>query len=161
MEKALSRVGGEFGWREFGEGASARFVGARPALWGDAAIGRKDVSASYHIACVVDDAAQGVSEVVRGADLFEATSLHRLLQTLLGLPAPDYRHHRLVCDETGRKLAKSRQSPSLRDRRARGARPEDICALLERTMGLPAWREKEAGKRKGAQKAPCRFLQSV
>jgi len=79
---------------------------------------------------VVDDALQGVSEVVRGADLFHATSLHRLLQHLLGLPEPAYRHHRLIRDEQGHKLSKSTLSTGLRELRAGGASPADIRRMV-------------------------------
>lgn len=107
---------------------------AEPARWGDAAIQRKETPTSYHLSVVVDDAAQGISHVVRGADLEAATDLHRLLQTLLGLPAPVYHHHRLVTDETGRKLAKSLGDTSLAELREAGASPPDV----RRMVGLPA-----------------------
>ncbi len=82
---------------------------------------RKDVPASYHLAVVVDDAAQGVTHVTRGQDLLPATGLHRLLQALLWLEEPFYHHHRLVTDANGRKLAKSERDTSLRALRAQGA----------------------------------------
>ncbi len=103
-------------WREHGEGDLA----ARPELWGDVVLARKDTPASYHLAVIVDDALQGVTDVVRGADLKPATGLHRLLQRLLGLPAPSYRHHPLLLGAEGEKLAKSRSSKTLRDLRAEG-----------------------------------------
>lgn len=109
-----------------------RIVRADPARWGDVVLARKDTPASYHIAVVVDDALQGVTDVVRGRDLLEATSLHRLLQRLLDLPAPDYLHHGLVLDEKGEKLAKSVASTALRDLRARGCTPADV----RRRIGL-------------------------
>jgi glutamyl-Q tRNA(Asp) synthetase len=109
-----------------------RIVRADPARWGDVVLARKDTPASYHIAVVVDDALQGVTDVVRGRDLFEATSLHRLLQRLLDLPAPDYLHHGLILDEKGEKLAKSVASTALRDLRARGCTPADV----RRRIGL-------------------------
>jgi glutamyl-Q tRNA(Asp) synthetase len=84
------------------------------------------VPTSYHLSVVVDDAHQGVTHVVRGHDLFHATSLHRLLQALLGLPQPDYHHHRLICDTEGRKLSKSTRATGLRELRADGAAPADI-----------------------------------
>ena len=84
-------------------------------------LARKDTPTSYHLAVVVDDAAQGVTDVVRGQDLFLATSVHRLLQALLGLPAPRYHHHRLILDADGRKLSKSTQATGLRELRAQGA----------------------------------------
>ena len=89
-------------------------------------LARKDAPASYHLAVVVDDAAQGVSDVVRGRDLFQATSVHRLLQALLGWPAPRYHHHRLILDADGNKLAKSTFATGLRELRARGASAADI-----------------------------------
>ena len=106
--------------------AEGRLVPADPAEWGDVVLARKDTPASYHIAVVVDDALQGVTDVVRGKDLFEATSVHRLLQRLLDLPAPDYRHHGLVLDEKGEKLAKSVASTALRALRAEGWTPADV-----------------------------------
>jgi glutamyl-Q tRNA(Asp) synthetase len=93
------------------------------------ALARKDMPTSYHLAVVVDDALQGVTDVVRGVDLMPATSLHRLLQTLLDFPAPDYRHHALALDADGRKLSKSAGSTSLRDLRAQGATPQQIRAM--------------------------------
>jgi glutamyl-Q tRNA(Asp) synthetase len=81
---------------------------------------------------VVDDALQGVTEVVRGQDLFWSTSVHRLLQVLLGLPAPTYRHHRLICDAAGQKLSKSTDATGLRELRAAGAKPAEI----RRRVGL-------------------------
>lgn len=84
-----------------------RTVAAEPARWGDVILARADVPTSYHLSVVVDDAIQGITDVVRGADLFHATSVHRLLQALLGLPAPRYHHHALVRDGAGRKLSKS------------------------------------------------------
>src|SRR5665213_853849 len=93
MAAALARTGA-LGWEENGAGT----VAADPAQWGDVILARKDAPASYHLAVTINDAAQGVTDVVRGQDLFQATSVHRLLQTLLGLAAPRYRHHRLVLD---------------------------------------------------------------
>jgi len=105
-------------------------VAARPELWGDAVLVRKDTPTSYHLAVVVDDAAQGVTHVTRGRDLFPATHLHRLLQALLGLPTPLYCHHRLIRDENQEKLAKSRSSPSLQSLREAGASPAAIRTRL-------------------------------
>jgi glutamyl-Q tRNA(Asp) synthetase len=106
-----------------GEGTA---IAADSAQWGDVVLARKDTPASYHIAVVVDDALQGVTDVVRGKDLFEATSLHRLLQHLLGLSAPNYLHHDLILDEKGEKLAKSVASTALRALRAQGWTPADV-----------------------------------
>jgi glutamyl-Q tRNA(Asp) synthetase len=103
---------------------------ARPAEWGDVVLARKEVHGSYHVAVVVDDAFQGVTDVVRGKDLEAATSLHRLLQTLLGLPEPHYFHHRLILDASGKKLSKSSGSESIRARREIGETPEELIAGL-------------------------------
>lgn len=105
---------------------------ADPAAWGDVLLARKEVRASYHLAVVVDDVHQGVTDVVRGRDLEAATSVHRMLQTLLGLPAPRYFHHRLILDETGAKLSKSRDSETIRHRRERGETPAELIAGAER-----------------------------
>ena len=112
------------------EDLSPSTVIADPARWGDAVIQRKDAATSYHLSVVVDDARQGVTHVVRGADLAAATDLHRLLQVLLGLPAPLYHHHRLITDAEGRKLAKSRRDTSLRELREQGVTPADIRRLV-------------------------------
>ncbi len=113
-----------------GEAAGPHRVAARPERWGDVVLGRKDVPASYHLAVVLDDADQGVTHVVRGRDLFEATSVHRVLQALFGLPVPTYHHHRLIRDAEGAKLSKSRGAPSLRSLREKGARRQDILAMV-------------------------------
>jgi glutamyl-Q tRNA(Asp) synthetase len=115
---------------EIDAGGTPQTVEARPERWGDAAIVRKDVATSYHLAVVVDDAAQGVTHVTRGRDLFAATDLHRMLQVLLDLPEPVYHHHRLVLDESGRKLAKSARDTSLKSLREAGASPADIRRLV-------------------------------
>ena len=99
---------------------------ARPDRWGDVVLLRKDVPTSYHLSVVVDDAAQEVTHVTRGRDLEAATDIHVLLQFLLGLPSPVYTFHRLILGPDGRKLAKSKGSPSLRDMRADGTTPTDI-----------------------------------
>src|SRR5690554_5234613 len=93
---------------------------AEPERWGDVVLVRKDIAASYHLAVVVDDAAQGVTHVTRGLDLYPATDIHVLLQALLGLPPPIYTHHHLIRDEEGEKLAKSRGSERVADLRAAG-----------------------------------------
>jgi len=99
---------------------------AQPQSWGDVVLGRKETPTSYHLSVVVDDALQGVTHVVRGQDLQAATSVHRVLQALLGLPVPHYHHHRLVLDAEGRKLSKSTRATGLRELRAGGATPADI-----------------------------------
>jgi glutamyl-Q tRNA(Asp) synthetase len=88
--------------------------------WGDVVIARKDALASYHLAVTVDDAAEGVTDVVRGRDLESATDVHRIVQTLLGLPTPRYHHHSLICGPDGKRLAKRAGSPSLAEMRATG-----------------------------------------
>ncbi len=115
-------------WAESGAGPHGKTgtVGTDPAAWGDVVLARKDAPASYHLAVVVDDAAHAVTDVVRGADLFHTTSVHRLLQALLGLPEPRYHHHRLILDANGRKLSKSTASTGLRELRAGGASAADI-----------------------------------
>ncbi len=125
MDDALARIGAALAWEEGLPGATHAVQGDA-AAWGDAVIRRKEFPASYHIAVVLDDAAQGVTHVVRGRDLYHATAIHRVLQTLLGLPAPQYHHHALVLDTDGDKLAKSRGSPALADLRAAGVRADDV-----------------------------------
>ena len=126
MAQAIAAAGAPLDWAEEGEGR----VRADPAAWGDVVIARKEAPTSYHLAVVVDDALQGVTHVVRGRDLYESTAVHRLLQALLGLPAPAYRHHRLILDAGGRKLSKSTRSTALRELRAGGASPADIRAMI-------------------------------
>uniref|UniRef100_UPI0005775044 glutamate--tRNA ligase family protein n=1 Tax=Bradyrhizobium japonicum TaxID=375 RepID=UPI0005775044 len=119
-------------WNELGEGPDGErgIVATRPEAWGDVILARKETPTSYHLSVVVDDALQGISEVVRGLDLFHATSVHRLLQVLLDLPEPAYRHHALILDEAGRKLSKSGRSTGLRELRADGATPAGIRRLV-------------------------------
>ena len=119
-------------WSEAGRGPhdQAGTVTAAPLMWGDVVVARKDMPTSYHLAVTVDDALQGVTDVVRGQDLFWSTSIHRLLQALLGLPEPVYHHHRLILDADGRKLSKSTEAKSLRDLRAGGATPQDIRRMV-------------------------------
>ena len=130
MDRALA-LAGPLTWEEAGEGPAGERgrVAADPAAWGDVVLARKEIPTSYHVSVVVDDAAQGVTHVVRGRDLVAATSVHRLLQTLLGLPEPVYRHHRLITDAAGRKLSKSDDDTALAALRAVGATPADIRRL--------------------------------
>jgi glutamyl-Q tRNA(Asp) synthetase len=123
---------GVLNWSETGAGPNGETgtVAAAPSAWGDVVLARKDMPTSYHLSVVVDDALQGVTHIVRGRDLFWSTSVHRLLQTLLGLAQPAYHHHRLIQDEHGRKLAKSTGATSLRALRAQGATPADIRRLI-------------------------------
>ena len=110
---------------------------ADPREGGDVVIVRKDAPASYHLAATLDDAADGVTLVTRGADLFDATHIHRLLQALLGLPVPLWYHHGLLTDESGQKLAKRRGSPSLADRRGSGENGQALADAL-RSGEFPA-----------------------
>jgi glutamyl-Q tRNA(Asp) synthetase len=134
MVAACARAG-DLSWIEHGEGPGRETgaVAARPQDWGDVILARKETPTSYHLSVVVDDALQGVTEVVRGQDLFPSTGVHRLLQQLLGLPQPAYRHHSLVLDSEGRKLSKSTKATGLRELRAAGTAPADIRRLI----GLP------------------------
>ncbi|GIK79698.1 MAG: tRNA glutamyl-Q(34) synthetase GluQRS [Pseudorhodoplanes sp.] len=131
MDKAIARAGA-LHWQESGRGPGGEsgIVTADPRAWGDAVLARKEVPTSYHLSVVVDDTLQGVTHVVRGVDLFWSTSLHRLLQSLLGLPAPLYHHHRLVLDADGRKLSKSTAATALRALRQAGATPDAIRAMV-------------------------------
>lgn len=103
---------------------------ARPGRWGDVVLQRKGTPTSYHLSVVVDDAAQGITHVTRGRDMEAATDIHVLLQMLLGLPSPIYHFHRLILDDEGKKLAKTRGSESLADLRARGWTAQDVRAAL-------------------------------
>lgn len=131
MAAACRRAVG-LSWNELGEGPDGErgVVPARPEAWGDVIVARKKTPTSYHLSVVVDDALQDISEIVRGQDLFHATSVHRLLQVLLHLPEPVYRHHGLLRDERGRKLSKSTSSTGLRELRAGGATPAGIRRLV-------------------------------
>jgi glutamyl-Q tRNA(Asp) synthetase len=132
LRAAAEKLGGApLAFTETGSG-DGELVQGYPERWGDAVIVRKDVATSYHLAVVVDDAWQGITHVTRGNDLLAATDLHRLLQVLLGLPAPVYHHHRLITDEHGRKLSKSARDTSLRSLREAGATPVDV----ERAIGF-------------------------
>lgn len=134
MSAAVARTG-QLSWMEQGSGPHEETgeVPARPEEWGDVILARKDTPTSYHLSVVIDDALQGVTHVVRGQDLFRATGVHRLLQALLGLPQPVYRHHALVLDEAGQKLSKSTKSTALRELRAAGVTPADV----RRLVGIP------------------------
>ena len=131
MERAIEWTG-PLQWKETGAGPDGETgeVRADPAAWGGVIVGRKETPTSYHLAVVLDDALQGVTHVVRGQDLFWSTSVHRVLQSLLDLPAPAYHHHRLMLDNEGRKLSKSTQATGLRELRAAGATAADIRRLV-------------------------------
>ncbi len=132
MRKAMVAAGGGLTFLEHEQGPAGETgkVAITPEVWGDVVLARKDIGTSYHIAVVVDDALQKISHVTRGQDLFYATSIHRILQVLLEVPAPQYFHHRLISDEAGRKLSKSAGDQSLRSLRAAGVSAEDVRKAL-------------------------------
>jgi glutamyl-Q tRNA(Asp) synthetase len=134
MQAAIARAG-KLAWTEQGAGPHRETgeVTARPEAWGDVILARKETPTSYHLSVVIDDALQGVTDIVRGEDLFWSTSVHRLLQQLLDIPQPAYRHHRLIRDGAGQKLSKSTQATGLRELRGAGATPAKIRQLV----GLP------------------------
>ncbi len=105
-------------------------VMAEPEAFGDVVLARKDAPVSYHLAVTVDESAQGVTDVIRGRDLYPATDVHRLLQALLDLPTPLYHHHPLLLDPEGRRLAKRNGAPTLRALREGGADPKRLAAEL-------------------------------
>lgn len=125
VDRAMEQLG-ELVW----EDALAGAIIADPREMGDVVLVRKDEPASYNLAATLDDAADGVTLVTRGADLFAATHVHRLVQELLELPVPQWHHHGLLMDETGQKLAKRRNSPSLADRRAGGEDGRSLAQQL-------------------------------
>lgn len=129
MKKAVtlaeSENGGPLTW--FDQSKGEQLCDPRPQ--GDVVMTRKDVAASYHLAVTVDDAAQDITLVTRGKDLFDSSHIHRLLQQLLGLPVPQYHHHRLVADEDGKRLAKRHDALSIRHLRETGHSPEEVIAM--------------------------------
>ncbi len=129
LEQALSAAesqhGGSLTWHDRGRGDQP----CDPRPQGDVVLARKDIATSYHLAVVVDDAAQGITLVTRGADLFEASHVHRLLQALLDLPVPEYHHHRLITDDSGARLAKRSDALAIRHLRQEGLSPQDVIAM--------------------------------
>lgn len=132
VEAALSAAPPRLAWCD-----GTREIVADPRRFGDVVLARKDVPASYHLAVTVDDAQQGITDVVRGLDLFESTHVHRLLQALLDLPTPHYHHHALIRDRAGLRLAKRHGAPTLAELRAGGADPAALAEKL-RLGQLPA-----------------------
>ncbi|WP_340115866.1 tRNA glutamyl-Q(34) synthetase GluQRS [Pelagibius sp. 7325] len=126
VEAAESAHGGPLTWHDRGRGLQV----CDPRPQGDVVLARKDIATSYHLSVVVDDAAQGITLVTRGEDLFEATHVHRLLQALLDLPVPDYHHHRLITDEHGQRLAKRSDALSIRALREAGRSAAAVVALI-------------------------------
>jgi glutamyl-Q tRNA(Asp) synthetase len=138
MEKAFDIVSeqqtlNDISFNELSHGSDREVSLTRAAACreiGDVVVARRDMGTSYHLSVVVDDSAQGISHVVRGEDLFEATKIHIVLQRLLGLTTPKYFHHRLIRDETGKRLAKRDDARSLAKYRADGLSPQDIRCLV-------------------------------
>ena len=132
VERAAALIGRALVFEEKGRGPNGEtgIQIVRPKLLGDVVLARKELSASYHLAVVVDDALQGVNLVTRGEDLFPATHIQRLLQDLLDLPAPTYAHHRLILDEAGRKFSKRDRAATLASLREAGATPQTVLAMV-------------------------------
>lgn len=132
LDAAERAVGGSLTFVEEGQGPNGEsgVIAARPELGGDVVLARKDVGVAYHLAVVHDDALQGVTHVIRGQDLFEATHVQRLLQALLGLPTPTYRHHRLLTGVDGKRFAKRDGAQTLRSLREAGMTAPDLRAEM-------------------------------
>jgi glutamyl-Q tRNA(Asp) synthetase len=129
-------MAGPLTWQEQSLGP----VEVDPLLLGDAVLARKDIATSYHLAVTVDDGLQGVTLVTRGQDLFHATHLHRLLQALLGLAAPTYRHHPLLKNEQGERLSKRDGALALRQMKSDGLSPAEV----RKRAGFPDWPSPDA-----------------
>jgi len=134
LAAAREVVGGSLSFTEegFGPAGETGLIVARPETVGDIVLARKDVGVAYHLAVVLDDALQGITHVIRGQDLFEAAHIQRVLQALLGLPPPTYRHHRLLIGPDGKRYAKRDKAQTLRELRAEGVTP----AALRAEMGF-------------------------
>ncbi|TCN17584.1 tRNA glutamyl-Q(34) synthetase GluQRS [Sinorhizobium americanum] len=132
VAKAVGRLAEPLLWRETGAGPAGETgpIAADPRAWGDVVLSRSDAPSSYHLSVVVDDTLQGITHVVRGRDLYHATSIHRLLQRLLDLPEPVYHHHRLILGPDGRKLSKSNGDTSIAAFRAAGRSPAELRAMI-------------------------------
>ena len=130
IEKSLRQIGESLFFVDESRGR----VKANPAIFGDIILARKETPASYHLCSVLDDAAQGVTLVTRGEDLFDSTHVHRLLQALLGVDTPLYHHHRLISDAEGRRLAKRDQSVTIKFLREKGLNPAEIFAMLKKSI---------------------------
>ena len=134
IARALEAVGG-LTWHDRAQGD----IAADPAPFGDVVLARKDTPTSYHLAVTLDDHLQGVSLVTRGEDLFEATHVHRLLQALLDLDTPEYVHHALLRDASGRRFAKRDRALTLHELRAAGHRPEKLRTIMANPAQLSAF----------------------
>ena len=141
IRKAIASVGGagivkKLSFKELGKGPNgeSKKINLNPNYLiescGDIVLARKETPASYHLSVILDDALQQITHVTRGHDLFAATSIHRLLQALLGRPTPLYRHHRLITDEAGKRLAKRDDARSIRALRNEGATVSDIRKMI-------------------------------
>ncbi|MBW4974926.1 tRNA glutamyl-Q(34) synthetase GluQRS [Roseovarius mucosus] len=127
MARACARLTNPLIYREKGDVITPRDL---PETVGDVVLVRREMGASYHLSVVVDDADQGITHVIRGEDLQEATQIHVLLQHLLGLPTPAYHHHALIRDDAGKRLAKRDDARAIATYRAEGASPQDIRAMV-------------------------------
>ena len=125
MAKAVAMTG-PLSWQD----SRAGKIAAMPEILGDVVLARKDAGTSYHLSVTIDDAAQAITDVVRGRDLFEATHIHRLLQAILGLPTPLYHHHALLTGSDGDRLAKRKASPTIASLRESGADPAALVAAM-------------------------------
>jgi glutamyl-Q tRNA(Asp) synthetase len=141
---------GPLDWYE--EGCRRR---AEPEMLGDVVLARKEFPASYHLAVIVDDAIQGVTLVTRGQDLAMATHIHRVLQALLGLPTPWYRHHALLTDATGRRLAKRDGAATIKSMREQGATPGEVIVMAESPLTPTLSPQAGRGSRDGALRPAC------
>lgn len=126
MARAMDRTG-PLTWHDRERGEQV----ARPEIFGDVVLARRDIPTSYHLSVTLDDALQEVTLVTRGEDLLDSTHIHRLLQALLDLPVPEYHHHGLLRDDAGKRLAKRYQSAALRDLRAAGVSPEEVRLMAD------------------------------
>jgi len=138
VDRAMASLPTDLTFMEYGAGpdGDTGLIKVALTMFGDAVLARKDAVASYHLAVVVDDAAQGITLVTRGNDLFPSTHLHRMLQALLDLPTPEYLHHENVCDETGKRLAKRHDAMALATLRADGKTPKAVRDMLPALPGV-------------------------
>lgn len=131
MAAVINQIGSDVTWTEFDATHSSKEINATPQVWGDVVLARRDIPTSYHLSVVLDDAEQGVDFVIRGKDLYHSTSIHRVLQVLLDLPEPNYRHHELVMADEIKKLSKSDDAQSLKDlREKRGLMRQNVFELI-------------------------------
>jgi glutamyl-Q tRNA(Asp) synthetase len=141
MRRATEEITDQLSFEETGTKPGTYSASARQMARtvGDIVLSRKDFLGSYHLSVVLDDADQHITHVVRGEDLFEATRIHVLLQALLGLPIPEYHHHRLIRDDQGKRLAKRDDARALATYRAEGRSPKEIHAMVGLTPLASSW----------------------